>query len=319
MQTPPLPTPQPEVTPVSVPPVKSLDMPPMPRGNSSRLMRTMMVLVAFGIGLMVASAVIVMMHPDLTQRADIMNQTIVQDLIAFIIPAVAVMAVLYYKPLDAMGLTRAPSMKALGVVVAVWLVSIPAMSWITELNASMTLPDALAPLEKMMREMEDQALEMTGTLLDMKNGWQLTQILLVVALMAGLSEEMLFRGALLTSMLDRRNPHIAVWVVAAIFSAIHFQFYGFVPRMLLGAWFGYLLVWTRSLWVPIVAHTLNNASAVLVEYFKQLTTMDVSWIDGENALFNSMSLSTIGSAVVTIAIIVGAYQKFWQKKALVRV
>ena len=85
--------------------------------------------------------------------------------------------------------------------------------------------------------------------------------------MAGLSEEMLFRGAMLPTMQDSRlGTHAVVWLVAIIFSAIHLQFYGFIPRMLLGVWLGYLLVWTRSLWVPIIAHTLNNSTVVLFSY-----------------------------------------------------
>ena len=54
-----------------------------------------------------------------------------------------------------------------------------------------------------------------------------------------------------------------------LFSAMHMQFFGFFPRMLLGALFGYLLVWTGSLWVPVFAHFFNNASAVIAYYLFQ--------------------------------------------------
>ena len=104
-------------------------------------------------------------------------------------------------------------------------------------------------------------------ILDINTIPQLLFCLLVVGLMAGLSEEMLFRGAMQRTMQDSRlGAHTAIWVTAIVFSAFHMQFFGFLPRMLLGAWLGYLFVWTRSLWVPIIAHTLNNSTVVVMSY-----------------------------------------------------
>ena len=57
------------------------------------------------------------------------------------------------------------------------------------------------------------------------------------------------------------NAHVAIWVTAIIFSAVHMQFFGFVPRMILGALFGYLAYWSGSLWLPIIAHAFNNMCA----------------------------------------------------------
>jgi len=79
-----------------------------------------------------------------------------------------------------------------------------------------------------------------------------------------LGEELLFRGVvqrILTEM--TRNHHWGIWLSAALFSALHLQFFGFIPRLLLGAIFGYLLVWSGSLWLPILAHFVNNAGAVI--------------------------------------------------------
>ena len=85
--------------------------------------------------------------------------------------------------------------------------------------------------------------------------------------MAGLAEEILFMGALLSIIRKKAtNPHLAIWIVAIIFSAIHFQFYGFIPRMLLGAFLGYLLYWSKSIWIPVFAHFLHNAIAVTGNY-----------------------------------------------------
>ena len=95
----------------------------------------------------------------------------------------------------------------------------------------------------------------------------------LMALLPALSEELSFRGTLQqiiskdqSGKVQSTKVHLAIWITAFIFSAIHMQFYGFVPRMLLGAMFGYVFVWSGSLWVPITMHFVNNGLAVLVYY-----------------------------------------------------
>ena len=95
-------------------------------------------------------------------------------------------------------------------------------------------------------------------------------MLLIVGVLTGIGEEFVFRGIVQRLLLEKlRNSHAAVWIAAFLFSAIHFQFYGFVPRMLLGAFFGYLLVWSGNIWLPVAAHALNNSFAVLDAYFSE--------------------------------------------------
>ena len=191
----------------------------------------------------------------------------IQDIFAFILPAVVAMALFYLRPLHVMGLDRMPSLKALAVVVVFYLVSLPAMNWLVDFNGSMVLPSWMSGVEEAMRQAEDMAADATKQILDINTIPQLLFCLFVVGLMAGLSEEMLFRGAMQRTMQDSRlGAHTAIWVTAIVFSAFHMQFFGFLPRMLLGAWVGYLFVWTRSLWVPIIAHTLNNSTVVVMSY-----------------------------------------------------
>ena len=191
----------------------------------------------------------------------------VQDVFAFIVPAILAMAIFYIRPLHVMCLDRAPSFKAILVVLAFYLVSLPAMNWLVDFNQSMSLPSWMSGLEQLMRALEDSAADATEQLLDINTLWQFLSSVFVIGVMAGLSEEMLFRGAMQRTMQDSRlNIHAVVWITAIIFSAFHMQFYGFIPRMVLGAWLGYLLVWTRSLWVPIIAHALNNSTVVFFSY-----------------------------------------------------
>jgi hypothetical protein len=123
------------------------------------------------------------------------------------------------------------------------------------------------PLPSWMSSMETQAGETIQALLTMESPAILIYNLIVIALLPSIGEELVFRG-LLQQQLARRfgRPQLAIWITALIFSAFHFQFAGFLPRMLLGALLGYLLVWTGSLWVPIVAHFVFNGSQILGQY-----------------------------------------------------
>ncbi len=232
------------------------------RSNMKLGSRLLVLLFLMGAGLIVASLIFA-----LTDAMSIKMMITAQDVLAFIVPAVAAMYIFYRRPWHAMGMDRAPSWTALLLVVAFAVLSMPAMNWLVHFNEAMKLPPSMSGIEQWMRASEDAAADITDELLDIHTIGELIVCLFVVGFMAGLSEEMLFRGAMLRTMQDSRmGTHAVVWIVAIIFSAFHMEFYGFIPRVVLGLWLGYLLVWTRSLWVPIIAHTLNNSTVVLFSF-----------------------------------------------------
>ncbi|MDP4687503.1 MAG: CPBP family intramembrane metalloprotease [Salibacteraceae bacterium] len=99
--------------------------------------------------------------------------------------------------------------------------------------------------------------------------------LLVIAVFPAISEELFFRGFLQNTLLKMgRNHHVAIWVTAFIFSAIHMQFLGFFPRLILGAVLGYSAMYSRSLIVPIIGHFVNNGLAVVLTYYIGMEMMD---------------------------------------------
>ncbi len=232
--------------------------------NFSLSSRLLIIMFLLGVGFVIAavsSALVIMWQHGLLAGLTL------QAVFAFILPAVAAMAIFYRRPFHAMALDCAPSWMSLLVVVLFYIVSLPAMNWLVSANEAMTLPSWMSGIEQWMRIAEDSAADSTRQLLDIHSIGQLLLTIFVVGLMAGVSEEMFFRGALLRTMQDSRmGTHAVVWIVAIIFSAIHLQFYGFIPRMVLGLWLGYLLVWTRCLWVPIIAHTLNNSTVVVFSF-----------------------------------------------------
>ena len=224
--------------------------------------RLLVLLVLMGVGLIFASVLSILLI-----KQGLLTLLTVQDLLAFIVPAIVAMAIFYRRPFHAMGLDRAPGWLSLVVIILFYIVSLPAMNCLVSFNEAMSLPSWMGGLESWMREAEDAAAEATQRILDINSAGMLVASVFVVGFMAGLSEEMLFRGAMLRTMQDSRlGTHAVVWIVAILFSAFHMQFYGFIPRMVLGLWLGYLFVWTRNLWVPIIAHTLNNSTVVVFSY-----------------------------------------------------
>jgi membrane protease YdiL (CAAX protease family) len=147
-----------------------------------------------------------------------------------------------------------------------------------EWNANIKLPESLAGVERWAERMEESAKVLTEYLTQFDSKGYFILTIFFIAVVPGVGEELLFRGFL--QNIFRRifnNDHAAVWVAAILFSAIHFQFYGFIPRMLLGALFGYLYVWTGNLLIPIVAHFLNNCVSLIALYVYQkgMTVIDV--------------------------------------------
>lgn len=224
--------------------------------------RLLLLLCMMGLGLIAATVAL-----SLVSDKNLLAILTMQDVLVFIMPAFAAVAIAYCSPWKALALNRRPGLKALIVVILFYIISIPAMNWLVAANEAMSLPAGLSGVEQWMRSIEDSAAVTTKQILDIHTVGGLIACILVVGVLAGLSEEMLFRGAMLRMMLDSRmGKHLAVWIVAIIFSAFHMQFYGFFPRMILGLWLGYLLLWSGSLWVPIIAHALNNSTVVFFSF-----------------------------------------------------
>lgn len=169
-------------------------------------------------------------------------------------------------PFNQMSLNRGLSLKQGLVAFFFAVAALPLISMLAEWNKGMELPSFLASVEEIMRQMEESALAMTEKFLNTSSFGMMIVNLFVMALLPAVCEEMMFRGWLQRVLSNRLNYHVAIWVSAFIFSAIHFQFYGFVPRMIIGAALGYLYCYTGSLWASIIAHFTNNAAAVITAF-----------------------------------------------------
>lgn len=197
----------------------------------------------------------------------------------FIVPALVFARLESKKWTEYLSLNGFPLILVL-ISILIMFSSAPILELSSELNKSMKLPGFLKELESWMLQKELEMAEMTKQLLKMNSAGTLMINLLMLAVIPALGEEFIFRGSLQKIFLRwTKNKHVAIWVTAIIFSAIHFQFYGFLPRMLLGALFGYLLIWSGTIWIPVLAHFINNSVAVITAYVYQQKGIPLDKLD----------------------------------------
>jgi len=190
---------------------------------------------------------------------------VVQSIGLFIVPPFILGWLFHGNTSDYLHLNKKITVSSFFLILFLTFAAAPFINFIGEMNMRMILPHWLSGVEQWMKETEEKAAELTDAFLKVKGIGGLSFNLFMIALLPAIGEELLFRGVIqriFTRM--TRSHHGGIWIAAIMFSALHMQFYGFVPRMLLGVLFGYMLVWSGSMWLPIVGHFLNNAFAVII-------------------------------------------------------
>jgi len=174
----------------------------------------------------------------------------------------------------------------------------------------MKLPEWLSGVETWMKGKEDTADRLFELILAPDNIGSLAVNLVMIALLPALGEELIFRGIfqkILTKMFS--SGHAAVLVTAFVFSAMHFQFYGFIPRFILGIVFGYLFLWSGTIWLPVIAHFFNNAISVIMSY---LQAPELTLVQPEIQV-----VQKIGSVLFPI-VVVSIIMLYFRRKSVVR-
>jgi len=152
---------------------------------------------------------------------------------------------------------------------ALMILSTPLISWLIYINGSVTFPASMAEIEHQLRLAEDAATQLSNAFIKADSFPVFLLNVMVVALIPALCEELLFRGTIQQFFtFCFRNKHFSVWITAIIFSAFHMQFFGFLPRLVLGVFLGYMFAYSGSIWVSVIAHFFNNLMALLANYNK---------------------------------------------------
>jgi hypothetical protein len=230
---------------------------------------------------------------------------ILQSVLLFIVPAVIAGTLFERSSKGYFGMKKVPSGMILLMILLITMASLPLINWMVSLNEMMKLPVAFSGMEQWMKEAENQAAQITEKFLDVHSLGGFAVNMLMIAVIPAIGEEMLFRG-LFQRLFGEwfHNIHVAIFVAAFLFAAVHLQFYGLLPRMMLGVMFGYLYLWTGTLWAPVFAHFLNNGAAVLVSY---LSNTGVIHADYETFGSTDNGFLITGSVIFTGMLLYGVF------------
>lgn len=261
-------------------------------------LRIFIYLIALLVCSLVGAVVTKFLMGDITQMK--IGQGISSAMI-FIAPPVILYAFTRHHPMRELGFRKPNSAWLLLIGVVLMFVSLPLTNLLTSWNEKMNFGAAFESLEALLQQLEETAGDFTERMLQVDSFGGLLFNLLVIALIPAIGEELTFRGVLQQALTRRCNVHVAVFLSAFIFSFIHFQFYGFLPRMFLGLLLGYLFYYSGSLWTSILMHFVNNGAAVVVAYLDYKGLIDVD-IDHFGATSNVWLLGA--SLVVTVGLII---------------
>lgn len=231
---------------------------------------------------------------------------VLQSVLVFITPALVVAMLTTRFPASLLAVDRLPSLKFTLTAIFTLVVSIPLMNIIINWNQNLTFPESMSGIVQTFKDLEAKSEDSINIMTSGNSAGILIVNIMIVGIFAGLGEELFFRGGLMRLLggVKSIGTHKAIWISAIIFSALHLQFFGFVPRMLLGVFFGYLLAWSGSLWLPILMHIINNSIIVTFEWINQTNGTDID--------VNSIGTgsSTIDIIILTLSIVLTVFSLF---------
>jgi membrane protease YdiL (CAAX protease family) len=188
-----------------------------------------------------------------------------QQVCLFIIPSIIILRQFDPGNQKSISVFKKTSPNEIALVVLLAFCIFP-VTWFTgQLNAGMTLPDWLSGVEKWMIESESRANRFLELIMVRETFRVILLNLFMIAVLPAFGEELIFRG-IFQRIFGKlfKSGHAAVWATAFIFSTLHFQFFGFIPRFIMGLVFGYLFLLSGNLWLPVIAHFVNNAVPVII-------------------------------------------------------
>lgn len=224
-----------------------------------------------------------------------------QSILIFTVPCIFGAILWSDRPLHWLRLDQFPSLLPTLLTIALFVCGVPFVNLLSHCNQQFVLPESLQAIEEWMRQSEESAHSLTLRFLSGMTYSDLLINLLVMAILPALSEEILFRGTFQSLFGETRHMHTAIWSCAILFSAIHMQFYGFIPRLVMGAALGYMVAWSGSLWLPIIGHATNNAIAVLSYFVCQHSGIDITLADNIGT-GESLWLGIVSCVVVVVLI-----------------
>lgn len=256
----------------------------------------------------------IILHLSITQRDEYLIISSFQSCLVFIFPSYITALLCSNSATRYLGLSNPISIKNLIGIILLLSISTPPMNLLIDWNANVSFPESLSDIEHSFRQMEQSAEAITQTMLSDTSVWGLISGILVIGILTGFSEELFFRGGIQKTLISSgSNPHIAIWISAFVFSTLHFQFFGFIPRLLLGALFGYLYYSTKSIWVNASAHALNNSIVVIMSWLEARNLINFE-PDKIGITTGTFPFEVILGSILTVIFIKFAWKYFFSPK-----
>jgi membrane protease YdiL (CAAX protease family) len=222
---------------------------------------------------------------------------VVSTILIFFVPAVVAARIVSARPFDHLGFRKGVKISRVVVAVLLMLCALPLVGFLAEINKAIPIS---AALRKTFDAMESSYAEQVKLIATFKSLADYIIALFIIALMPALVEEVFFRGGLQNIFMRWfKIPWLVIVITSLIFSAIHFSWYGFIPRMALGMVLGYIFYYTGNLWYSIIAHFFNNALMITVLYWQYLKNKTVDMSVGESAPW--------WAGVISAAIVIGLF------------
>ena len=260
-------------------------------------------LLIFGLAfsIVLGTIVTIINGSDLQDLKNLQITQIISGVVGFLMPAVVYAMLVQEKPWIYLGFNKLPTWSLLGIVAMFTI--IPFLSLVTDWNDSISFPESMSAIEEQMRSLQARSEEVIKLFIGQGS---LFSSLMIVALLAAVSEELLFRSVIQKGLIKLfKNAHVAIIVTAFVFSAFHGDFFGFFPRLILGIMLGYMFWMSGSIFPSMLMHFVNNATIVILYYLNTRGFID---IDPENFGSTDNILVIILSLITTVTIFITCWR-----------
>lgn len=252
----------------------------------------------------ITSALEIMNDPSYFREMQVMQS--ISAIFAFLVPTLFAASLMSRRPLELTGFAGTISAKQILLTILIIACGLALSGSLGYLSYQIPVP---ANWTAYFQNMENKYAEMAVNLVNLDNTFELFISIVVLALLPAICEEAIFRGGLQNFLYrGTKKLWLSVLIVSFLFSVVHFSFYGFLSRFVLGIILGLLFQYSGRLWLPILAHFINNAAAVMVMYMQRSNGKSMAEIMGDR------DGSYIG--FITIPLIIFLFIKFRQASAL---
>ena len=276
-----------------------MKFPLIKNANFGTKLLTFMLLLIFGLAfsIVLGTIITIINGSDLQDLKNLQITQIISGVVGFLMPAVVYAMLVQEKPWNYLGFKKIPTWSLLGIVAMFTI--IPFLSLVTDWNDSISFPESMSAIEEQMRSLQARSEEVIKLFIGQGS---LFSSLMIVALLAAVSEELLFRSVIQKGLIKLfKNAHVAIIVTALVFSAFHGDFFGFFPRFILGIMLGYMFWMSGSIFPSMLMHFVNNATIVTLYYLNTRSFIDIDvehFGSTDNVLVIALSL------IATVAIFI---------------